>query len=101
MNGIQSNNRRFVYFYFNRNEPKKIRQVVPAHVEYWKTANIQGYIGGPFADRSGGLISFVASSVEEAVGIIQHDPFIMEDLIDQKWLKEWILETPVVEASNS
>ena len=49
-------NRRFIYFYFNRNEPEKIREVVPAHVQYWKTANLKSYSGGPFADHSGGLI---------------------------------------------
>jgi uncharacterized protein YciI len=100
MNEIQNNNRRFVYFYFNRNEPEKIRQVVAAHIAYWKTANIQGYMGGPFADRTGGLISFVASNAEEAAEVIQNDPFGMEDLIDQKWIKEWVFENHVVESSN-
>jgi|SRR5690349_4081518 uncharacterized protein YciI len=93
MNEMQNNDRRFVYFYFNRNAPEKIRQVVSAHIQYWKTANIQDYMGGPFADRTGGLISFVASSSEEAARIIQRDPFVLEDLIDQKWIKEWIVET--------
>lgn len=100
MNRIQNKFQRFVYFYFNRNEPEKIRQVVPAHIEYWKTANIQGYMGGPFADRTGGLISFVASNAEEAAEVIQNDPFVMENVIDQKWIKEWVLETPVVESNN-
>ena len=100
MNEMQNNDRRFVYFYFNRNEPDKIRQLVSAHIQYWKTVNIQGYLGGPFADRTGGLISFVASSLEEAAEIIQQDPFVLEDLIDQKWIKEWLVETPI-EASRS
>lgn len=65
MDNIQNNERRFVYFYFNRTEPERIRQGVPTHVQYWKTANLQGYMGGPFADRTGGLISFVASNLEE------------------------------------
>jgi hypothetical protein len=34
MNNTQNKARRFVYFYFNRNEPEKIRQVAPAHVQY-------------------------------------------------------------------
>ena len=89
MNTPQNNHRRFVYFYFNRNQPEKIRQVVPAHVLYWQTAKLPGYRGGPFADRTGGLISFVASSLEEAEEIIRQDPFILEGLIDQKWIKEW------------
>jgi uncharacterized protein YciI len=92
MDNAQNTDRRFIYFYFNRNEPEKIRQVVPAHVQYWKTANPKGYLGGPFADRTGGLISFVAASLKEATEIILQDPFILEDLIDQKWIKEWIVE---------
>ena len=87
-----NNRKRFVYLYFNRNEPEKIRQVVPAHVQYWKTANLEGYMGGPFGDRTGGLISFIASSPDKASEIILRDPFILEDLIDQKWIKEWFIE---------
>jgi len=86
------NGKRFVYFYFNRNEPEKIRQVVPAHVGYWKSANMKGYMGGPFGDRTGGLISFFAPSLQEAMEIILQDSFILEGLIEQKWIKEWVLE---------
>jgi uncharacterized protein YciI len=92
MDNVQSNNRRFMYFYFNRNEPEKIRQMVPAHVRYWKTANIKEYMGGPFSDRTGGLISFSVSSFEKATEIIQQDPFIVEDLIADKWIKEWMVD---------
>lgn len=92
MNLTQNNERRFVYIYFNRNEPEKIRRVVPVHVGYWKSANVKEYTGGPFGDRTGGLISFVAPSLQEATEIILQDPFIVEDLISEKWIKEWILE---------
>jgi uncharacterized protein YciI len=92
MDNPQNNIKHFVYFYFNRNEPEKIRQVVSDHVQYWKAANLKGYMGGPFADRTGGLISFVASSLEDATEIILQDPFILQDLIAEKWIKEWIVE---------
>lgn len=84
--------KRFVYFYFNRSEPEKIRQIVPAHVQYWKSANLEDYTGGPFGDRSGGLISFSASSLEVATRVILQDPFIQENLVEQKWIKEWVME---------
>jgi uncharacterized protein YciI len=87
-----SNYQRFIYFYFNRNEPEQIREVVPAHVHYWKTANLKNYSGGPFADHSGGLISSAAQNLEEATEIIDRDPFIQANLIEQKWIKEWIPE---------
>lgn len=92
MDNSQHNDKPFIYFYFNRNEPEKIRQVVPAHVQYWKTAKLKEYRGGPFRDRTGGLISFAAPSIEEATEIIRQDPFILEDLIAEKWIKEWIVE---------
>lgn len=92
MNNSQNMAKRFVYFYLNRNEPERIRLVVPAHVQYWKTANLQGYMGGPFGDRTGGLISFVALNLEEATMIILQDPFLLEDLIADKWIKEWSIE---------
>lgn len=95
MDTPQNDNRRFLYFYFNRDQPEKIKQAVPAHIQYWRSVNAKGYIGGPFTDRTGGLISFVASSAEEAAAIIRQDPFILEDLVNQKWIKEWLLETPV------
>jgi uncharacterized protein YciI len=100
MDTPENNHPRFLYFYFNRTEPEKIRQVVPAHVQYWQSKNLEGYMGGPFADRTGGLISFVASSLDEATKIIQLDPFVLEDLIDQKWIKEWILEPPANASSQ-
>ncbi len=84
--------KRFVYFYFNRRTPERIREVVPAHVRYWQTAQVTGYQGGPFADRTGGLISFAAQDLQQATDIIRQDPFVVEDLIAKKWIKEWIPE---------
>jgi uncharacterized protein YciI len=49
-------------------------------------------MGGPFGDRSGGLISFVAQNLQKATEIILQDPFIVADLISEKWIKEWNLE---------
>lgn len=92
MDNPQTDVKYFVYFYFNRSEPEKVRQVVPAHVQYWKTANLKEYRGGPFSDRTGGLITFAASSIEEANKIVLQDPFILEDMIAEKWIKEWIVE---------
>ncbi len=84
--------RRFVYFYFNRSAPERIRQVVPAHVRYWQTARLTDYQGGPFADRSGGLITFAAQDLQQAMDITLQDPFVVEDLIAEKWIKEWMPE---------
>ena len=84
--------KRFVYFYFMKKEPEKIQSVVPLHVEYWRQCDLKGYMGGPFADRSGGLITFEAESVDEATRITMSDPFVSEDLLEDKWVKEWMVE---------
>jgi uncharacterized protein YciI len=84
--------KQFAYFYFMKQEPDKIQSVVPLHVEYWKKGNLSGNIGGPFADKSGGLITFKAESMAEATNIIMADPFVSEDLLEEKWIKEWLVE---------
>lgn len=92
MTGSRNTQHRFVYFYVNRDDPEKLRQTVPTHVRYWNTLNLAGYMGGPFGDRTGGLISFLAASLHEATEIILQDPFLLEDLVEQYWIKEWVLE---------
>ncbi len=84
--------KRYVYFYFMKNEPEKIGRIVPEHIAYWRSCNPLDYKGGPFADRSGGMISFSATSPEEAERLVDADPFALEGLLDNKWLKEWLVE---------
>lgn len=83
---------RFIFVYFMKKEPEKIQSVVPSHIEYWKNLNLNKYSGGPFADRSGGLITFETENIEEAKKIIADDPFVLEDVLENKWVKEWIVE---------
>jgi uncharacterized protein YciI len=75
-----------------KNDPERIREVVPSHVAYWKNSNIEKYVGGPFADRTGGLISFEPLSIAEATAIIEKDPFVVHGLLKEKWIKEWMPE---------
>ena len=84
--------KRFVYFYFMKREPDQIQATVPEHIEYWKKRNLPGYMGGVFADRSGGLIIFEANDIEEATKLILSDPFVLKDLLEDKWIKEWLAE---------
>jgi hypothetical protein len=49
-------------------------------------------LGGPFADRSGGLITFEGASVEEAERLVSDDPFVREDLLETHWVKEWTID---------
>jgi hypothetical protein len=49
---------RFVFFYLMTDDPDHVRRVAARHSAYWGQQALAGYLGGPFADRSGGLITF-------------------------------------------
>lgn len=83
---------RFAYFYFMKDEPEGIGRTIEAHVEYWQTPALSDYMGGSFSDRSGGLITFSAESSEQADLLVRSDPFVVADLLAQKWLKGWQVE---------
>lgn len=70
-----------------KKEPVGIKDSVPAHVEYWKSKRIEQYQGGPYSDRGGGLIIFAASDLGKAIRIIKQDPFLKNDIIEQKWIE--------------
>ncbi len=84
--------KRFAFFYFMKKEPEKIKNAVPLHIEYWHNLKLTGYRGGPFADRTGGLITFEAKDIDEAVKIVDGDPFVAQGLLENKWIKEWIVK---------
>jgi uncharacterized protein YciI len=86
--------RRFVYFYLMKEEPDRIGAAVPSHVEFWQGSGLPGYTGGPFADKSGGLVMFEASTLEEATAIANRDPFVVQDVVDSRWVKEWMPTQP-------
>jgi hypothetical protein len=69
---------RVLYFYLMRNAPDRIRTVAPNHAMYWGGLALPDYLGGPFADRSGGLISFEVASFDEAERLVAEDPFVRE-----------------------
>jgi uncharacterized protein YciI len=83
---------RFVYFYIMKGADAKIRETVPRHVAYWKSLKLDDYLGGPFADRSGGLISFSAEGFDAARVIGNGDPFVEDHLLLHSRIKEWIPE---------
>ena len=84
--------RHFVYVYHMKRLPDRIRDLVPKHVEYWRSRRLDGYSGGPFADRTGGLIVFDASTIDDANAVADADPFVTSGVIETRWLKEWLPE---------
>jgi hypothetical protein len=83
---------RIAYFYWMKDDPVRIRTMAAQHVGYWRDLGLPGYLGGPFADRSGGLITFEAGSVEAAERIIAADPFVREQLLESSVVKQWMPE---------
>ncbi len=82
---------RFLHFYLMSDAPARVQTVAPEHAAYWRGLGLPGYLGGPFRDRSGGLITFEAGSVSEAERLVANDPFVREDLLEGRWLKEWMI----------
>ena len=83
---------RFSYVYFMKPEPDRVRAVAADHAAYWRGLALQGYVGGPFVDRTGGLITFDHDSEPEAERLAAGDPFRREGLLEQHWLKVWATE---------
>ena len=72
----------------NSDKTNAIKEIAGSHVDYWHHKNLEGYQGGPFADRSGGLITFQADTEQQANAYDQ-DPFVVHGLLETKWVKKW------------
>ena len=83
---------RIAYLYFMTDNPDGVRAVAPEHAAYWRGLAAPRYQGGPFTDRSGGLITFEAAATEDAEQLVANDPFVRSGLIQTRWLKEWAVE---------
>jgi uncharacterized protein len=82
----------FAYFYLMADDPKRVRSMAPRHTEHWHALRLPHYTGGPFADRSGGLITFEVDDPGQAESAVAEDPFVREGLVTRYWLREW---TPI------
>jgi uncharacterized protein YciI len=83
---------RIAYSYSMKEEPDRVRTVAAEHAAYWDNLGLPKYLGGPYADRSGGLITFEADSLEAAMRIIAADPFSREELVQSWVVKQWVPE---------
>jgi uncharacterized protein YciI len=81
---------RFLYFYLMKDAPDRVQATAPKHAAYWQELGLGDYLGGPFADRSGGLITFQADSAVEAERLVANDPFVSEGLLERHWVKQWL-----------
>jgi len=84
--------KQFAFFYLMKKDSEKVQKIVPEHISYWKRSKPLNYSGGPFGDRSGGLILFEVEDMETAMDLAMNDPFIDQGVIEDKWVKEWLPE---------
>ena len=82
---------RVAYLYLMCDDPRVV-EVAPKHAGYWHGLDLPGYEGGPFEDRSGGLIVFECESLDDARGYISSDPFVVHGLLHTSWVKQWSVE---------
>jgi uncharacterized protein YciI len=80
---------RYAYFYFMGNDAEQVRATAPQHAAHWRDLGLDDYVGGPFEDRSGGLITFRAESTAQAENAVTSDPFVATGLLDTYWIKQW------------
>jgi len=78
----------WAYFYFMKDDPARVRETAQEHAQYWRQTGVSQR-GGPFGDRSGGLIVFESPSENMAHATIADDPFQRAALLEQWWLKAW------------
>jgi hypothetical protein len=76
---------RFLYFYLMSHARARVQAVAPEHAVYWRELGLPDYLGGPFGDRSGGLITFETGSANEAERLVVNDPFVREDLLEGRY----------------
>jgi uncharacterized protein len=81
---------RFLYFYLMREAPDRVRAAAPKHALLLAAVAAGRLPGGPFADRSGGLITFQAETAAAAQALVANDPFLREQLLERHWVKEWL-----------
>jgi len=79
--------KKYIFFYFISATADAVKQSAPNHARYWAGKLLSG---GPFADFSGGFITFEAHSFEEATIITNEDPFVKSNILGKSQLKEWL-----------
>ena len=79
-------------------DPEKNQAVLPRHIAYLDKLDEEGKIfaRGPFADGSGGLVVYIADSLEAATYLAENDPHVLEK-VRRLELKEWKVWQPVEE----
>lgn len=76
-------------------DPEKNQTLRPQHLGYIEKLEQQGKIfaKGPFTDGAGGLVIYIADSLEEAKELANQDPYVVEG-VRRLELHEWKMTQP-------
>jgi uncharacterized protein len=71
-------------------KPELNQEYRPHHLEYLEALNQQGKIfaKGPFVDGSGGMVVYMAETLEEAKELAESDPYVVNGVRELE-LHEW------------
>jgi uncharacterized protein YciI len=80
----------FVYIMEPKNPDKCSPELVKAHIAYLKKLHSreQLVLCGPFKNAGGGMVVVHASSMEDAIGIAEEDPFVKSGF-ESYLLRSW------------
>lgn len=70
--------------------PELNQEYRPLHLEYLDRLEQQGrvFAKGPFADGSGGMVIYIADTMEEARELAEGDPYVVKG-VRRLELREW------------
>jgi len=76
-------------------DPVRNRDLRPQHLEFLTQQEQQGkiYARGRFTDDAGGLVIYMADSVDEATALAQSDPYVAKGARSLE-LHEWDMKLP-------
>lgn len=80
----------FMFMYILADDLATVQASLGRHVSYWKELKFDYFRNGPFADKSGGMILFSSTSLDDAQKIVSQDPLLQNKAIRDYLLKEWI-----------
>lgn len=77
-------------------DEEKSKEFRPQHLAFLKQMKQEKkvFMNGRFTDGAGGLVIYVADSLDQAVSYLKEDPYIKEKARDWE-IHEWAMETDV------
>lgn len=85
---------KYFYVFLKMKDEEKNKTYRPDHLSYLEGLEAEGkvFARGPMNDGSGGLVIYIANSLEEAEKLVNDDPYVKMGAREYE-LKEWNMST--------